>query len=397
MQPNMADAMLTASLNCRRGAVLKSVGSGALALTHPGDSEGDATLEDRNPARSPKLSFGQSIASLQARSRIFAQAAAIDKIKLFGDVNLMSKVVGYLDHCSLSGFKLASKFTFNAAQRVAILYLEKLERLSPDARLQMMNGLLKNHDFHSPEMQGLLALPEGVAAMRELRNAYQAYVNSGNEAPHFAHWCLDFSVEIESPRPLQLLLASPNTNVNASYADEYGEKTTLLYRLALYHDQVGKSAVVDQLTDALLGDTSIDVNRCSSSAGLKDSALFGTMYGPNLTVFNKLGRHPKLNWNAADVLGATVLHDAASAPYDKGRLQVLRPHLSRMNVNAQDIDGNTALHVAVIHDVESAEKFELLIEAGIDQTIQNGDSNTAFQEAIIRNNTVALQVLTPQH
>ena len=66
--------------------------------------------------------------------------------------------------------------------------------------------------------------------------------------------------------------------------------------------------------------------------------------------------------------------------------QQIKPLIERVEffnmVNAQDNDGNTALHLAVTCDFENIEVIEKLIKAGADVNLKNEDGNTALHKAV---------------
>lgn len=111
--------------------------------------------------------------------------------------------------------------------------------------------------------------------------------------------------------------------------------------------------------------TQIDESTPWVAAGDGDLALLQSS-------ISQLGLAP----NAADSNGFTFLHAACGY----GRLEVIQWLIGLnkdsvvIDVNARDGDGDTPLHHC--DDVDSA---KVLIEAGADHTIRNGDGKTALE------------------
>lgn len=88
----------------------------------------------------------------------------------------------------------------------------------------------------------------------------------------------------------------------------------------------------------------------------------------------------------------TVLHFAAS----QGRVEMTQFILQNVNyefINQQDIDGNTALHVAAMNDRDSI--VRLLIEYKADPNIRNNNGERPYDIAVAGKSQEAIRVLEP--
>jgi ankyrin repeat protein len=78
----------------------------------------------------------------------------------------------------------------------------------------------------------------------------------------------------------------------------------------------------------------------------------------------------------------------------------LNKKLIRENINACDLEGNTALHACAMANSRPVSRIQvivLLLTLGADKTITNNNGQTAQQLAESRNNTVIIDALNKSH
>ncbi|KAK8766810.1 hypothetical protein V5799_006411 [Amblyomma americanum] len=120
-----------------------------------------------------------------------------------------------------------------------------------------------------------------------------------------------------------------------------------------------------------------------------DKALHYAAYGDKPDIIELL-LNSGANINATNKRKATVLHTAVNKEFVNSVRTLMTKFGERLNVNAQDSDGDTPLHDAVTKN--SLEVIDLLVNApAIDFTIKNKRGHSALHHAAMKGNNFAVE------
>lgn len=120
-----------------------------------------------------------------------------------------------------------------------------------------------------------------------------------------------------------------------------------------------------------------------------ESSILASDFYKKLQVLKAAG----LDFSKTQANGQTILHLAT----DKNNVELLKLMASLgVDINAQDLDGNTALHQAAL-TAKNDEVLKALVELGIDKNLTTEFEETAYdlasQNEFLSNNTISIDFL----
>lgn len=194
----------------------------------------------------------------------------------------------------------------------------------------------------------------------------------GNSAVHRA-------AKIDDPRLMKALGAFPSNNLECP--DEHGIPPLIK---AVYW---GNLSVVVALLDA-----GADVNICESELGAKGNALMRAADYDRVDVIHELIKRG-IDWNAKDVLHRSAIHSAAINGSFRSLAVLL--DLPQIDINLQDVNGNTPMHDAAGSFDSLA--LKLLLDKGAKIDVRNHRGKTPLDTARANGRRTNLKLLMEKY
>ena len=162
--------------------------------------------------------------------------------------------------------------------------------------------------------------------------------------------------------------------------------TPLLLAIVLDHKEV---------IPAFMANPRIDVN-LAPDVTTGTTPLMGAVLSPHHEILVELLKHPRIRVNSKDVNGQTALHMAVAGMFNLGDDTNIQALLNAPNIkrNVQDNEGNTPLHLAVQLGLNS--KIHLLLQKRVQRYVKNNAGKIPYDYVSAAIDPVHRQFLKPQ-